>query len=309
MTKKSPWVDPNDAPLIEQNIHDYIISIYRRLTGPLNSVHLVPISPGAEVDRGWDSAVLEVIPLYFQYKLPDYTSRPANSQHEAYKQRKVFRFDDDDGCFHFSLRKMAKSAPKSQHQLMVDMESAGHRVYYVAPTFIDKSRLRSGGYPSYEDKPWIESRHPFYPRGILDHVHSPLFDGLICIPPTMSVSGNPEDHKIFFNIRYEVSLHSEPFTIPVRQLSAVMADHIGDLIRSQTVTAESIDDYVDKFIGLLANDANQANVRAAIFEYFESKISQEEDWRKNKLMMKMRALARITKKLYGIDMLIGAKRE
>ncbi|MEW4336445.1 hypothetical protein [Chromobacterium vaccinii] len=308
MKKIPSWVDPSDAPLIEQNVHDYIVSVYRRVTGPFNSVNIVPISPGAEVDRGWDAAVMEVQPLFFQYKLPDYTSRPAKSQSDAYKQRRLFKYDDSDGCFHFSLRKMAKKAPKSQHQLMFEMESSGCRVYYVAPTFIDPARLRVGGYPSYDDRPWIDSHHPFLLRGHLAYASVPLFDGLICIPPTVSVPGAPEDHKFFFNTRYEVSLHSVPIEVHSRQFRIVLDDHISDLMTGEAITSESVDEFVSRFVSLMASNNDQDDSRYLISRYIESKMSVENNWRDNKLMIKMRALARVVKALYGIDMLIGAVR-
>lgn len=301
---KAPWILPSDAPVIEQSIHDYIVSIYRQLSGPVRKVEIVPISPGAEATRGWDAAVVEALPLYFQYKYPDFTSRPQSSQPTAYLHRKGWAFDDREGLFHFGLRARSVTAPKSQHEFMVDLQNAGERVFYVAPTFIDVKRLRSGGDPVY-DRPWLNSRLTFR-RGIyLDHPVIPYFEGLICIPPQIKVSDPPEDHRFYFNTMHEVSLHSEPIVIKSSMIEQIVFDQIDDLFTSRALTKENISAYVEKILQCVSHEGNQFS---SVFKYFEASLSQSDAANENPLMQKLRGLARVLRKLYGVEMLLTVRK-
>lgn len=302
---KAPWQDPSDAPVIEQSIHDYIVSIFRQLSGPARKVAIIPISPGAETTRGWDAAVNEAIPLYFQYKYPDFTSRPWSSQHSAYMLRKSWAFDDRKGLFHFPLRERSKNATRSQHELMVDLHNTGNRVFYVAPTFIDPDRLRSGGDPIY-NRPWINSRLSFRRGYFLDYPVVPYFEGLICIPPSINVAGKPEDHKFYFNTAHEVSLHSDPSIVESATISEIVADQIDDLLNSRGITRENVRSYVERIINLMASEDD---MKSKIFDYFKANLSRSEVALKNPLMHELRSLAKVLKSLYGIEMLLTTRKK
>jgi hypothetical protein len=303
---KTPWVSPYNAPAIEQSIHDYIVSIFRQLTGPERKVEIVPISPGAEATRGWDAAVMEVVPLYLQYKYPDFTSRPWSSQPSAFKYRRGWAFDDSDGVFHFHLRAKAEKAPKSQHELMFDLQSTGKRVFYVAPTFIDVKRLRSGGDPLY-DRPWLNSRLSFRRGYLVDFIPVPYFDGLICIPPHVSVADAPENHVFYFNAKHEVSFHSDPAIVESRDFEAVIADQIDDILSSRTITRNNVELYVQEVLALISGETNQNG--EIIKDYFSANLGRTEAARRNPLMQNMRALAKLMRKLYGIEVLLTCRRE
>lgn len=304
---KMPWVSPSDAPVIEQSIHDYIISIFRQLTGPERKVEIVPISPGAETTRGWDAAVMQAVPLYFQYKYPDFTSRPRRSQPIAFSYRQGWAFDDSAGLFHFRLREKAANAPKSQHEFMVDLQNAGEKVFYVAPTFIDAKRLRLGGDPIY-DRPWRYSRVSFRRGYMMDYPVVPQFEGLICIPPQIDVSGPPEDHKFYFNSHHEVSLHSKPVIVEVSTVQQVVENQLNSLSSTRALTSESIRDYVEGILKSICAQDNAGDQYALVYEYFEASLSQSDVARENSLMRELRGLAKVLRKLYGVEMLLTTRK-
>lgn len=304
---KAPWTSPSDAPVIEQSIHDYIVSIFRQLTGPDRKVEIVPISPGAEATRGWDAAVVQAVPLYFQYKYPDFTGCPWSSQPAAYMRRKGWAFDDDAGLFHFALRAKSAKAPKSQHSFMVDLQNSGEKVFYVAPTFIDSKRLRSGGDPLY-DQAWVNSRLTFRHGLLLDYPSVPYFEGLICIPPKMDVSDPPEDHKFYFNSFHEVSLHSDPVKAESVDLLRLIQGQVEELFSSSSKTNENIDAYIESMLRSIVGNQNSDDKYARVYAYFQASLSKSDAALANPLMHKLRGLARVLRRLYGVEMMLTTRK-
>lgn len=305
---KAPWVQPDDAPVIEQSIHDYIVSVFR-MSPSDRGVEIIPISPGAEAKRGWDAAVMQVVPLFFQYKLPDFTSKPKVTQPSAYIRRREWRFDDALGLFHFRLRAKAAGEPRSQHELLVDLQNRGARVFYVSPSFIDFRKLRFGG-ELINNSPWAPSHISMLGWSILERVNVPLFRDLICIPPYQNVDGHPENHQIFFNQHHEVSLHSEPTQIDALNLREVLVDQIG-LIRdsSVAVSRENYERFVGGVLDALAGEAGDREVRIEIGRFFDLHLIDVAGEADSPLMRNMRALARVVKKLSGIEMMLTVERE
>ncbi|MGN7838249.1 hypothetical protein [Stenotrophomonas sp. 22385] len=302
MTKKvkAPWKNPSDAPVIEQSIHDYIVSIFR-MSPSDRGVEIIPISPGAEAKRGWDAAVSQVVPLFFQYKLPDFTSRPQKTQPAAYAWREDWRFDDAGGLFHFRLRAKAKGEPRSQHELLVDLQNRGARVFYVSPTFIDLKRIRFGG-DLINGSPWVRSHVSFLTWNILERVDVPLFRDLICIPPHEEVDGNPEEHQFFFNQHHEVSLHSDPVQIEGISFRELLVDQIGRV--SQGIGVVDRDNYEGFTAGVIDALAGESDVKGSIRGFFEAHLDRELLQDANPMMRDLRALARVVKKLSGIEMML-----
>ncbi|WP_147461658.1 hypothetical protein [Pseudomonas syringae group genomosp. 3] len=269
---KQPWVSPSDAPTIEQSIHDYIVSIFRSERG--RRLEIIPISPNAEASRGWDAAVIEAVPLFFQYKLPDFTSRPAQSQPKAAEIRKTYGFKDDNGLFHFSLRKKAAKEPRSQHDLMLSLESAGQKVYYVATDFIDQKRLRFGGDLHACGRPWIPRSHLFAADllGIREYT-SPWFDGLICIPPFARVSDPVENHKFLYNQNFEVSLHSEPAQALGIPLVQVIADQYALLGTDSSINENNVEKSIAAVLRSIAGGDNSEKTLSLVQDYYNSLYS------------------------------------
>lgn len=296
---KQPWINPSDAPVIEQSIHDYIVSVIRAQKGP--RVEIVPISPGAEATRGWDAAVVEAVPLFFQYKLPDFTSRPAQFHPRAYRARKEFGFNDESGFFHFSLRKKATKVPKSQHELMLEMEESGYPTYYVSTVFIDQSRLRFGGELHDSGRPWISREHYIRHEGetALDYI-APWFKGLICIPPFKAVSAPVERHKFIYNDNLEVSLHSEPTqarAVPLTQVIFDQAFHFGT---ESSINNENVGTHIDRVLLAIAGGAQHEKQISSVKEFYDSLQTGSEKYR-NSLMGQLRPMAQVVKALTGID--------
>ncbi|MFJ3483250.1 hypothetical protein ACIPL1_07670 [Pseudomonas sp. NPDC090202] len=301
----TPWDNPSDAPVIEQSIHDYIVSIFRAQRG--RRLEIVPISPGAEASRGWDAAVLEVVPLFFQYKLPDFTSRPTKSQPHAAKFRKDIGFNDDNGFFHFKLRKKAAKEPRSQHELMLEMEKEGYAVYYVATDFIDNSRLRWGGDLHAGARPWISRNHRIVDetRSVYDFL-APWFDGLICIPPFTEVSAPVENHRFIYNSSLEVSLHSDPtqaYGTPLLQILEHQSFNFGTEL---SITEKNVDRHVNFILSAIAGGAIAEKRLTAIEEYYNSLRPRSDEYRSS-LMGKLRPLAHVIKTLVGIDVFFTAR--
>lgn len=304
---KAPWEQPSDAPVIEQSIHDYIVSIFR-MSPHDRGVEIIPISPGAEAKRGWDAAVNQVVPLFFQYKLPDFTSKPRSTQPSAYARRQEWKFDDASGLFHFRLRARAAGEPRSQHELLVDLQDRGARVFYVSPSFIDFKRLRFGG-KLINDSPWVPSHVSLLGWNLLERVDVPLFRELICIPPHQNVDGNPEDHQFFFNQDHEVSLHSEPTQVEVLNLRELLVDQIG-LVRQSVgvVSRQNYEGFVSGVLDALAGEAGNTDLRGAVRRFFDAHLADVPANGENQMMLNMRALARVVKRLSGIQMMLTVDR-
>ena len=307
---KAPWKQPSDSPVIEQSIHDYIVSVFRRSPRD-RGVEIIPISPGAEAKRGWDAAVIQVVPLFFQYKLPDFTSNPKRTQPSAYARRQEWKFDDAYGLFHFRLRAKAAGEPRSQHELLVDLQDRGERVFYVSPSFIDFTDckwLRFGG-ELINDSPWVPSHISILGSNLLERVNVPLFRKLICIPPHQTVDGNPKDHQIFFNQHHEVSLHSEPIQVKGLNFRKVLVDQI-ELVRkpSGVVNRENYEGFIRGVLDALAGESGNRETRDAIDLFFHSHLGDVGAERDNQVMRNMRALARVVKKLSGVEMMLTVKR-
>jgi hypothetical protein len=296
---KQPWDNPSDAPVIEQSIHDYIVSIFRAQRG--RRLEIVPISPGAEASRGWDAAVVEAVPLFFQYKLPDFTSRPAKSQPQAAEIRKSFGFNDDNGLFHFRLRKKAASEPRSQHELMLALEADGYPVYYVSTDFIDQSRLRFGGDLHACGRPWISKNHSIGHEidGIYEYI-APWFDGLICIPPFTEVSAPVENHKFLYNQSLEVSLHSDPTHARAVPLIQVIADQAFLLGADASINEKNADKHISAILHAIAGGVKSEKTLSLVQDYYVSLHSGSEKYRTS-LMGRLRPLAQVVKTLTGID--------
>lgn len=307
---KAPWTHPSDAPVIEQSIHDYIVSIFRMQPSMRKHVEIIPISPAAEATRGWDAAVMEAVPLYFQYKLPDYTHSPHRTQKAAFAKRQQWGFDDAAGLFHFYLREKAPSAPRSQHALLVDMQNQGERVFYVAPTFIDLNLLRFGG-DLLHGRAWLPSHVTITNWNVLERINVPLFDNLICIPPFADVDGAPEDHQFFFNLGREVSLHSEPAEVDAQTMQQVLDDQIAvlNIRRDGVITNENYREYTERVLQSLSGGEDGRELRGAVSEYFESRLARGEVANRNPMMRHLRTLAKVVKKLAGLDMLLTLRRE
>ncbi|MDH5834809.1 hypothetical protein [Luteimonas kalidii] len=308
-TKKvrAPWSNPSDAPVIEQSIHDYIVSIFR-MSPRDRGVEIIPISPGAEAKRGWDAAVKQVVPLFFQYKLPDFTSRPQSTQAAAHARRQEWKFNDADGLFHFRLRAKAANEPRSQHELLVDLQDQGARVFYVSPSFIDFKRLRFGG-ELINESPWVSSHISLLGWSILERVDVPVFRDLICIPPHQNVDGKPEDHQFYFNRHHEVSLHSEAAQVEALNLRELLVDQIG-LVRQQVgvVSRENYEGFVAGVIVALAGESINPESRSTVRRFFEAHLDNVPAEDTNQMMRSMRALARTVKKLSGIEMMLTIDR-
>lgn len=305
---RAPWIELSDAPVIEQCIHDYVVSIFRMQRSKLRNVEIVPISPGAEAHRGWDAAVREVVPLYFQYKLPDFTSRPQHFQKSAYARRKLWMFDDAGGVFHFPLRKKSKSAPRSQHALLVAMQNSGERVFYVAPTFVDHERLRRGG-KLVNGRAWANSHVSMATFDLLERIVTPYLMDLICIPPHVDVDGPPEKHKFVFNVGHEVSLHSEPTVVDGRNLFDVVSDQIMFLreANQRVVKPENVSDYANKILRLVSG-ADDARFHA-LLNYFNSLEPRGAMAERTLLMTTMSSLAKVVKRTTGLQMLLTIRKE
>lgn len=253
---------------------------------------------------------MDAVPLYFQYKLPDFTHKPQRTQNAAFVRRKQWGFDDAAGLFHFYLREKAPSAPKSQHALLVDMQRRGERVFYVAPTFIDLNLIQIGG-NLLHGRAWLPSHVTITNWNVLERINVPLFDNLICIPPFADVDGAPEDHQFFFNQGREVSLHSEPAEVDAQTMQEVLDDQIA-LLNSRedgVVTAENYLEYTRKVLQSLAGGEDEQDHRRAVNEYFESRLARGEIASRNPMMRHLRALAKVVKKLAGLDMLLTLRRE
>lgn len=306
---KTPWVHPADAPPIEQSVHDFIVSVFRRQADLRSDVEIVPISPGAEAKRGWDAAVLEAVPLYFQYKLPDFSSRPNVYHKAASVVRKEWRFQDEDGLFHFRLRRQASHEPRSQHELLVELAESGHRVYYVAPTFVDFKRLRRRA-DLIDNEAYLDGTISIQHRSRLDVVYAPIFRDLICIPPHCNVDGRPETHRFYYNFKREVSLHSDPVRVPSLTFQDVYIDQL-ELIRgADTVTSENVEDYTARVLKSLAGGLRATEVDLAqTFRYFDShRIALLEARGTNNLMASLRALSQTVWLMTGLHVLLTAKK-
>lgn len=306
---KAPWENPSDAPVIEQSIHDYIVSIFR-MSPHDRGVEIIPISPGAEAKRGWDASVNQVIPLFFQYKLPDFTSKPRNTQPAAFARRQEWKFNDANGIFHFGLRAKAAKEPRSQHELLVDLQNQGQRVFYVAPTFIDFRRLRFGG-ELIDGRSWVPSHVSFLGWGILERIDVPLFNELVCIPPYANVDGSPEDHRFFFNEHHEVSLHSDPVEVEGQSMRELLLDQIQQLDEGQeaTVHRDNYESYISGVIRALAGGMDDSSSYRTVRDFFEGHRSDVEAHDRNPMMRDIRALARVVKKLSGVEMMLTVRRE
>ena len=298
---KQPWDNPSDAPAIEQCIHDYIVSIFRAQTQRGRRLEIVPISPGAEASRGWDAAVVEAVPLFFQYKLPDFTSQPARSQPLAADIRKSFGFNDENGLFHFRLRKKAAKEPRSQHELLLALEADGFPVYYVSTVFVDQSRLRFGGDLHACGRPWISKNHLIGHEleGTYEYI-APWFDGLICIPPFTAVSNPVEDHRFAFNQNLEVSLHSDPTQARAAPLIQVIADQVYLLGTDASINEENSDIRINSILHAVAGGFESERKLSLVQDYYASLHSTPEKHRAT-LMGKLRPLAQVLKSLAGID--------
>ncbi|WP_426270489.1 hypothetical protein ACN9MB_01250 [Dyella kyungheensis] len=296
-----PWTDPSDAPVIEQSIHDYIVSIFRRVRGHRGLVEIIPISPGAEATRGYDAAVKEVVPLYFQYKLPDFTSRPQSSQPEVYRQRADWAFDDAGGLFHFRLRAKATHAPQSQHQLLFELARKGAHAYYVSPTFIDQQRLRFGG-ELIANEPYALRYMNVQYGDLLDRVEVPVLHDIICIPPCCSVDDPPESHQFFFNQKRQVSLHSDPVRVESLDLASVIDDQLRELVSGRALTQDSVNEHVNYILRSLSGEFRDERNFGLVSDYYRSMRS--EIGTANELMISLRALARTVQDLSGVQMLL-----
>jgi hypothetical protein len=296
---KQPWENPSDAPVIEQSIHDYIVSVFR--AHRVHRPEIVPISPGAEASRGWDASVVEVVPLFFQYKLPDYTSRLLQSQPANARIRKDFGFSDDNGAFHFRLRKKASKEPRSQHELMLEMEKNGYQIYYVSTTFVDAARLRFGGDLHASGRPWISRNHVISSRSeqVLEYI-APWFDGLICIPPFKDVSAPVEKHKFIYNEYLEVSLHSDPVQARAVPLIQMLSDQVYQFEGDASINERNVDYHVNSILDSIAGRLRHEREGMAVRDYYLSLVSGSETYRKS-VMGKLRPLAQVLKALTGID--------
>jgi len=305
----TPWVHPADAPPIEQSIHDFIVSAFRRQTDFRRDVEIIPISPGAEAKRGWDAAVLEAVPLYLQYKLPDFSARPQVHHKAVSLVRKQWHFHDADGIFYFRLRKQAEHEPRSQHELLVELANLGHRVYYVAPTFVDLKRLRRGA-ELFHNEAYLNGGISIQYRNRLEQVYAPIFRDLICIPPHCNVDGLPERHRFYYNFVHEVSLHSEPTMVPSLTFQDVYDDQLETVHGEDTVTNENVEEYSAGVLkslvgGHLADEADFAQT----FQYFDGhRRALLEARGTNNLMASLRALSQTVWLMTGVQVLLTAKR-
>lgn len=305
---KLPWTCPKDAPVIEQSLHDYVVSIFRIHRSVSRKLRIIPISPGAEAKRGWDAAIMEVVPLYFQYKLPEFTGRPKSSQPEIWAQRSQWKFDDVAGLFYFYLRAKAKKEPRSQHQLLVEMEQRGERVYYVAPTFIDQERLQFGGELMPGGYPWIWSHVSMSHSLLMERIDVPMFSGLICIPPYKNVNAPPEDHRIFFNCHGEVSLHSDPVLITAKSIEEVVGEQIRLAESMQGITEETVDGYVSKVLSLIAGSDQNQEVVGQVQSFYEASLKRLTVPDGASLIPKFRALASVVKRLTGLELMLTLRK-
>lgn len=302
---KAPWSNPTDAPVIEQSIHDLIVSIFRMQPGTAGDVEIVPISPGAEAKRGWDAAVIEAVPLYLQYKLPDSTSRPAQTQSEAYEQRNKFGFNDSEVLFHFPLRAKAAQEAKSQHEFLVELQKQGERAYYVSTTLVDLKRLRKRG-SLIDGRPWVNEYSPILHRGTWQLVGVPFFQDLICIPPHAYVDDPPENHRFFFNADHEVSLHSEPEIVESLNFLEVLRDQVEIVQTTGAINADNIDEHVNSIlVGIAGGTRNELSFER-VRSYFDALVQASNN--KSHLMGSLRALARVTKQLTGVDVLLTVRK-
>lgn len=312
MSKKSikpPWVIPSDAPVIEQSIHDYIVSIFSQWDTD-RDLEIIPISPGAESSRGWDAAVKEAITLFFQYKLPDFLQKPSESEKQVFLARRNNGFDDSGGLFRFPLRAKAKGAPQSQHDLLVDLWKKGEFAFYVSTLFTDRKKLRklkklpSGKTPYKWGKQW------YFHVGVQLEVFAPFFDELICIPPCSKVENPPERHKYFYNYSRDTSLHSEPIFTKGIPLLNIVLDQMALLRSGPTITEKNADAYVNKILGIISFDPTEENKRIGpVQEYYNQIYSEININEKNLFMTKLRALALVMKPLTGLEMMITQKLE
>ncbi|MBI5006210.1 MAG: hypothetical protein HZB95_03695 [Nitrosomonadales bacterium] len=305
----APWKIPEDAPVIEQSIHDYVVSIFRIPPYASRKLQIVPISPGAEAKRGWDAAIVEAIPLYFQYKLPEFTSRPKSSQSQIWSHRSLWKFDDTGGLFYFNLRAKAKGEPRSQHELLVAMEAKGERVYYVAPTFIDQERLQYGGALMPGGVPWILGHVTISHFELLERINVPQMMGLICIPPYMDVNAPPEDHRFCFNCYGEVSLHSDPVLVEAKSIYEVVNEQIRLADSRQGITEETVDSYVSKILMLVAGGDQEQQVFGKVRAYYEESINKLITPGGRSLMPKLRALAKVVNRLTDLELMLTLRKQ
>ncbi|WP_302410156.1 hypothetical protein [Comamonas kerstersii] len=306
---KTPWVHPTDAPPIEQSVHDFIVSAFRRQTDFRRNVEIIPISPGAEAKRGWDAAILEAVPLYLQYKLPNFSSRPHEHHKVASAVRKQWHFHDVDGLFNFRLRKQAEHEPRSQHELLVELADMGHRVYYVAPTFVDFKRLRRGA-DLLHNEAYLDGRISIQHRNHLEQVYAPIFRDLICIPPHCNVNGLPERHRFYYNFEHEVSLHSDPTMVPSLNFQDVYFDQLETIQGEDTVTSENVEEYSIRVLKSLVGGrhANEADFEQTSL-YFEShRRALLEARGTNNLMASLRALSQTVWVMTGVQVLLTVKK-
>lgn len=251
---------------------------------------------------------MEVVPLYFQYKLPDFTSRPAQSQPRAEGVRRKFGFSDENGLFHFKLRKKAAKEPRSQHELMLEMDRQGHAIFYVATTFIDIDRLRFGGRLHKGRRPWIPREHSFGHEGdeVFEYV-APWFDGLICIPPFSEVTLPVEKHSFMFNQSLEVSLHSEPMQAQAVPLIEVISHLSNDFGGEASVNEKNVSEYIDKVLIAVAGGEADEESLLEVKQYYKSLITGSDIYRAS-LMGRLRPMAQLIKALTGIDVFFAARR-
>lgn len=303
---KAPWSNPSDAPTIEQSLHDYVVSIFRMQSGDSRRVEIIPISPGAEAKRGWDAAVMEAVPLYLQYKLPDFTSRPAVTQAAVHTQRKEWGFDDMSGAFHFRLRAKAAKEPRSQHELLVDLQKQGARVYYLSTTFVDMTRLRFGG-DLIHGRAWLDGYGSILHRNMLERVSAPIFQDLICIPPHANVDQPVEEHQFFFNVHCEASLHSDPEVVESLDFGEVLRDQISAFGTDVAITEGNVGEHVEAVLGAIANASPNSPGYRSVRSYFDSLVRASEN--PSHLMGSLRALARTTRQLTGLDVLLSIRKK
>jgi len=301
----------SEVPVVEKSVHDYLIGIIRA-THPHRDIEIIGISEQREAHEGWDYAINDgVVPFFLQYKLPNFTGRSHydwSIQHEA---RANYGFDDDEGVFHFPLRKKSQNALISQHQLLLNLEKSGENVFYASTIYKDfKNLWRAGaGFGGGQNSTWRVWHTLSILQGTrLERQFAPHVSGLIFIPPFSEVTDPPESHRFFYNSFYEVSLHSDPTNVPSMSLDELTGELAKQLNSEKRIQAQQMNEsYVSRlFKSLVGNAQESSQISQSLSSSYDFSLRFQQRQQRSAAYNRWAALRQVLWQEAGIDLFLAA---
>lgn len=302
-----------EVTVVEKSVHDFLVGVIRA-TAPHHDIDIIPISETRESRLGWDAAIDDgVVPLFLQYKLPSFTTRARYDWPAQNIARQDRGFDDDEGVFHFPLRKQSHSAPISQHQLLLNLQRAGEHAYYTSTVYKDFTNLwkTGAGFGPPGSGSWKAWHTISLLRGApVRRYFVPWVSGLIFIPPHDEVPDPPEDHRIFYNGFYEASLHSDAQFMRSYDFRDLLTLVGRQLERADVISGNGMNgEYVARLFDALVGDVERRGewVRSLLDQYaFERQSGTMRDGDTAKGRWK--ALHRVLWNTFGMDLVLAGKR-